>query len=124
MQEKSTSSPSWVTCTKHNIQFKLCQLREPEGVYKGHCYLHGVGLTKPVNKPVIWVVAGVNGNLYNIVLKDDDSFMFEARYVNFTHVVDHHLVFEDAYEVKNRRPLHWKQKGLLKTINKCLEHSL
>lgn len=124
MQEKSTSSRSWVTCTKHNIEFRFCQLKEPEGLYKGHAYLHSVGLTKPENKPVIWAVAGIKENLYNIILNEGEATVFEARYTNYMRIVDHHLVFEDAYEVINRRALHWKQKGILESVKNCLEHSL
>lgn len=127
MQEKLTNSRSWVTCTKHNVEHRLGELRKPtEGIYKGHAYIHYVGLIKPVHKPIIWAVAWHGENSYNFILNDDDKpYVVNLRYVNFMHIVESHLVFEDSYEVIHRRPITGKLlTKLISNINTCLEHAL
>ena len=125
MQEKSTNSRSWVTCTKHKVEFRLGELRQPPvGVYRGHSYIHHVSLVKPANKPIVWAVAWSGTNAYNFLLNDGKPCVIDPRYVNFMHIVDNHLVFEDAYEIASRKAVNAKQQKLVNAITKCLEHSL
>jgi hypothetical protein len=125
MQEKSTSSRSWVTCTKHKVEFRLGELRKPvSGPYNGHSYIHHVSVVKPKNKPIIWAVGWSGSNSYNFILNDDKPYAIHVKYVNFMHIVENHLVFEDAYEIVSRKAISPKLQNLVDNIKECLEHSL
>ena len=125
MQEKSTNSRSWVTCIKHKVEFRLGELKKPvTGPYSGHYYIHHVSVVKPKNKPVIWAVAWSGENSYNFILNDGEPYICYPRFTNFMRIIENHLVFEDAYEIVDRKAVTPKLQKLVDNIKVCLEHSL